>query len=176
MRVKTEEVDFRISRRILWVGSNAYPLPQVSSVRPIEVIPRRGRMLAQYGRRAGATVVVGFVGLTISACLGRAVPPVVDAVVAVAMVGVVVWHTVELIRRLRRGRLYVLRVSTAGNQHSALVSRNRELIEDLTRRVADAIDNPAAEFAISVENLEIVKGDKYGGDHVEGDKYFGDWS
>jgi hypothetical protein len=171
MKVKHEEVEFRISRRILWVGSTAYPLPHVSSVRSIEVIPRRGRILMEYGRRAGATVVVGVVGLTILACLGKAVPPVLAILFTIGVLGVLVWHTVDLVRWLQRGRLYVLRVSVAGSQHRALVSRDQELIEDLTRRVVDAIDNPAAEFEIRVENLEIIGGDKYGGDHVMGDKY-----
>jgi hypothetical protein len=174
MKVKQEEVKFHISRRILWVDQNAYPLPQVSSVRPIEIIPRRGRILVEYGRRAGATLVAGVAGLIILACLGKAVPAVLTVLFVVAASGVLVWHTVDLVRTLRRGRLYVLRVSTAGNQHSAVISRDRALIEDLTHRVADAIDNPATEYTTYVENLEIIGGDKYAGDHVVGDKYSDD--
>jgi hypothetical protein len=171
MKVKHEEITFRISRRILWVGSTAYPLQHVSSVRSIEVVPRRGRMLTAYGRRAGATLVVGLAGLTMLACLGRAVPSMLAVLFTIAVLGVLAWHTVDLVRWLRRGRLYVLRVSVAGSQHRALVSQDRELIDDLSRRVVDAIDNPAAEFQISVENLEIVSGNKYGGHHIIGDQY-----
>jgi Family of unknown function (DUF6232) len=175
MKVKQEEVEFRISRRTLWVGMQAYPLSQVSRVRPIEVNPRRGRILLRYGRSAGATVGVGAAGLIVLACLGNAAPTAVTVVFLAAIVAAVVAHSVRLVRRLLRGRLYILSVSTAGSQQAALVSRDRDLIYDLTYRVVDAIDNPAAEFQIRVENLEFVNGDKYDGDHVEGNKIPGDW-
>ena len=181
MRIKHEFVDFRISRRILWVGMQAYPLQQVTRVQPVEVKPHRGRIAKTYGRRAGATLGLGSVVLLLLSCLGEAVPPSASVVAGLLTLAVLAFHTVRLVRRLTRPPLHILSVSTAGSPRAALVSTDRQLIHDLTFRVVDAIDNPAAEFQIQVEHLEIVNGDKvagdkYGGDHVEQDKIVEGWS
>lgn len=181
MRIKHEVVDFRISRRMLWVGMQGYPLQQVTRVQPIEIKPNHRRTAIRYGRRAGATVGLGLVALLFLSCLGDAVPPSVSVLTVLLTLAVLAFHTVRLVRGLTRPPLHILSVSTAGSPRAALVSTDRQLIYDLTSRVADAIDNPAAEFQVLVEHLEFVQGDrvagdKYGGDHVEGDKIAEGWS
>jgi hypothetical protein len=175
MRIKHKGVDFRISRRTLWVGMQAYPLQMVTRVRPIEYSPNRRKMILAYGRRAGAWIGLAAAGLLALACLGSAVPIAVHVLYAVVVLGMLTFHTVRLFRNLTLPTLYVLSVATAGTAHAALVSTDRDLIHDLTYRVVDAIDNPAVEYAVRVDNIEIVRGDKidgdkYEGDHVEGDK------
>ncbi len=176
MRVKHEFVDFRISRRTLWVGMEAYPLQQVTRVRPVEVRANRGRTVQKYLRRAGATLALGFVALLFVGCLGEGVAPFASVVVGLLTLTAFGYLTARLIRILTRPPLHILSVSTAGSPRAALVSTDRQLIHDLTHRVVDAIDNPAAEFQIQVENLEMVHGDKYGGDHVERDKIVEGWN
>ena len=181
MKVQHKEVDVRISRRTLWVGMQAYPLPQVTRVQPIEVIPNRGRVTLKYGRRAAATIGLGLVGLILLSCLGNSVPPAVSGAYAVMMLAILVVHTVRLVRGLTRTPLYVLSVATAGSPRAAVVSTDKDLIYDLTHRVVEAIDNPSAEFEIKVDHIEIVhgdkvSGDKFGGDRVEGDKILDGWS
>lgn len=176
MRIKHEFVDFRISRRTLWVGMQAYPLQQVTRVRPIEVKPRPGRIVATYGRRAGATLGLGMVVLLFLSCLGGTAPPSSTVIVCLLTLAALAVHTARLIHGLTRPALHILSVSTAGSPRAALVSTDRQLIHDLTFRVVDAIDNPAAEFQIQVEHLEFTAGDRYGGDHVERDKIVEGWS
>jgi hypothetical protein len=174
MRVKHKDVEFRISRRTLWVGMQAYPLQNVTRVRPVELSPNRGRLLLRYGRKTGAWFGLGVAGLLAVACLGDAVPPAVTGAYAVVVLGVLAVHTVRLVRRLTYPTLHVLSVATAGSPHAALVSTDKSLIHELTRRVVDAIDNPAIEYAIRVDHIDIVHGDKYDGDRVEGDKIIAD--
>jgi hypothetical protein len=181
MRAKHKNVDVRISRRVLWVDEQAYPLAQVTRVQPIELTPNRRRMALAYGRKAGATVGLGMVGLVILSCLGEAAPPAAWVVLAVAILAMLTPHTVRLVRGLTRPALHVLSVATAGTPHAALASTDKELIQDLAHRVVDAIDNPSAEFEIRVDHIDIVHGDKvdggkYGGDRVEGDKILHGWS
>jgi len=181
MRVKHKDVDFRISRRTLWVGMQAYPLPQITRVRPIEVTPNRRKMALTYGRRAGATIGLGVAGAIVLGCLGDAVPPAVAVGFFAVMIAVLTAHTVRLVRGVTRPTLHILSVATSGSPHAALVSTDGQLIHDLTYRVVDAIDNPSAEFEIRVDHIEIihgdkVDGDKYAGDHVEGDKILDGWS
>lgn len=181
MRVKRKDIDVRISRRTLWVDMQAYPLPQITRVRPIELKPNRRAMALRYGRQAAATIGLGAVGLTFLSCLGEAVPPATTVVFTVAVLAVLVVPTGRLVRHLTMPRLWVLSVATSGSPHAAVVSPNKQQIYDLTYRIVEAIDNPSAEFEIKVDHVEIVHGDKvggdkYGGDNVHGDKILEGWS
>ncbi len=174
MRVKHKDIEFRISRRTLWVGMQAYPLQNVTRVQAVEHSPNRGRMVRGYLRQAGAWVGLGVAGLVVLGCLGDAVPPAVSVTYAAAVCLVLAVHTVRLIRGLTLPNLHILSVATAGSANAALVSTDQKLIHDLTHRIVDAIDNPAMEYAIKVDHMDIVYGDKYGGDRVQGDKVIND--
>jgi hypothetical protein len=170
-----KDVEVRISRRTLWVGSQAYPLAHVTRVRPLEIKPRRGAIIKEYIRQAGSCVLLGLVGLAFLACIGKTVPPAVISTVELLILAVLVGLTVRLIRRLTIATLYVLSISTSGSPHAAVASLERDVIYDLANRVVDAIDDPALEYRIHVENVEIkgdaVFGGKSGGDNVFGDKF-----
>ncbi|MBB5874667.1 hypothetical protein F4553_008119 [Allocatelliglobosispora scoriae] len=174
MGVKHSEIEFRISRRTMWVGDQAYPLQGITRVRPIDVKPRRGRMVGRYARKAGAWVGLGVLGLLVIGCAGDSLPPVVPAAFALLVLGALAYHTVQLLRGLTLPPLYILSVATSGTAQAALVSTNREQIHELTHRVVDAIDNPTMEYAIRVDHIEIhgdnVHGHKFDGDYVNGGK------
>jgi uncharacterized protein DUF6232 len=165
-------VEFRISRRMLWVDLEAYPLQMITRVRPIEITPNRPKILGGYARRAAALLGLATLGLVFLSCAGAAVPNWLVGVVAAVLLGAFAVQTADAVRLLTRPALYVLSVATAGTARAALVSEDRNLIHDLTRRVAEAIDNPAMEYAIHVDHIEgdLVAGDKYQGDRVDGDK------
>jgi len=170
MNVKHKHIDFRISRRTLWVGEHVYPLAGVTRIRRVDLKPHRARILRRYCREAGAWIGIGLAALVLVACLGESVPPSVSVLALLAVVGIIAWYTVRLIRDLTLPRMYLLSLSTAGSNHEALISTDKQLIDDLINRVVDAIDNPALEYMISVDHLEITQGDKIFGDHVEGNK------
>lgn len=170
MKVKHKDVRVRISRRILWVGSQAYPLSQAVRVHPDELKLRRGPILMNFGRRSGATIALAALGLGGMACIGRSVPIAVWVAYWLVAGGLLAFHVTTLVRLLRLPKMYVLRVSMAGSEQATVVSTNKRQIDDLTMEVADAIDNPAAEFEIRVDNIEFIHGDRVDGDKVLGDK------
>lgn len=172
MRTRHRDVEFRISRRMLWVDMEAFPLHMVTRVRPIEITPNRPKIFIAYARKAAALIGLGVLGLLLLSCVGSAVPNWLTGVVATVLAVAFLAQTTRAIRLLTRPALYVLSVATAGTARAALVSEKRDLIYDLTERVAEAIDNPAMEYAIHVEHIEgdLVTGDKYSGDRVDGDK------
>lgn len=177
MRAKHKEIEIKISRRTLWVGEDAYPLPQITRVRPIELVPNRRRLALIYGKRAAATIGLALAGLVLLSCLGESVPRAVVVAFVVLMLGILAVHAWGLVRGLTRPHLHVLSVETAGRPRTALASTDKDLIHDLTHRIVDAIDNPSAEFQLKVDHIEIahgdiVHGDKYR-DRVEGDKILG---
>jgi hypothetical protein len=178
MKVKHKDVRVRISKRILWVGPQAYPLSQVVRVHPVELRLKRIAVLREFGRRAGATIGIAVLGLLAMAVAGRAVPLLFWVVFWLIVGGILLFHTVHLARLLRLPKLYVLRVAMAGSgrDQAAVMSTDESQIDDLTTQVADAIDNPAAEYEIRVDNIEFVYGDKIDGDKVDGDKVLGNES
>jgi hypothetical protein len=60
-----KDVEVRISRRTLWVDTQAYPLGNVTRVRPLEIRPRRRVIVTAYLRQAGACLLLGVVGLAV---------------------------------------------------------------------------------------------------------------
>ena len=170
MKVKRKDVHVRISRRILWVGPQAYPLSHVVRVHPVELRLKRTAVLIEYGRRAGATIALAVLGLIAVPCVGRSLPVALWVAFWLIAGGLLTFHTVQLVRLLRLPKIYVLRVAMAGSEQAAVVSTDQAQIQDLTTQVTDAIDDPAAEYEVRVDNIEFVYGDKVDGDKVLGDK------
>jgi hypothetical protein len=170
-----KDVEVRISRRTLWVDTQAYPLGHVTRVRPLEIKPRRGVMVAAYLRQVGACLLLGLVGLAVLGCMGTALPSVVITIYELLVLAAWVGLTLRLVRQLTTDTLYVLSISTSGTPTAAVASWDRGVIFDLANRVVAAIDDPGLEYAIHVEHVEIkgdaVFGDKSGGDSVFGDKF-----
>lgn len=173
MRITRKDIEFRISRRTLWIDDHAYPLAGVTRLRRDELKPNRSRMLMRYGRQVAACLGLGAMALVLLGCLGQAVPSAVYLVLALLVLGFVLARTVRLARHLSLPRMYVLSIATAGSNHEAVISTDKNLIDDLIHRVVDAIDNPALEYMIKIDNLEITHGDKVFGSKYEGDDVHG---
>ena len=172
--LKRKDVEVRISRRTLWVDTTAYPLAHVTKIQPLEVTVRRGRMFVAYVRKTGAWVGLGIAGFVLLGCLGSAVPSEVTTVYGIALLVVLLAVTARLVRRLSFGTLHVLSIGIAGKQQTAIASRDKQVVARLAQRVVEAIDDPAMEYAIHIENIEfsgdVVHGDQHKGDVVFGDK------
>jgi Family of unknown function (DUF6232) len=170
VRVRHKTVEARITGRMLWVEDHAYPIQHITSVRPREFRPRRQRMIWTFLRRVAALAGLGVVGLIGLGCLGDTLPAYASTVFAVLVLGVVGFHTIRLIRLLRMPSVYVLSIATAGATTAVVASTNAQQIRDLAQHVVVAIDNPAMDYVIHVDHIDIVHGDK-----IEGDKIMGDF-
>jgi hypothetical protein len=170
--IKRKDVEVRISRRTLWVDATAYPLAHVTKIMPLEVKVRRGRVFVAYVRETGAWLGLGFAGLVLLGCLRSSVPAEVFTGYAIVLAVALVAVTVRLVRRLSFGTFHVLSIGIAGTQQAAVASRDKQVISRLAQRVIEAIDDPAMEYAIHIENFEL-NGDMVGGDQHRGDVVFG---
>ena len=172
--IRRKDVEVRISRRTLWVDTTAYPLAHVTKIQPLEVTVKRGRLLFTYLKDTGSWLVLGVIGLVVLGCLGTSVPAEVTTGYGVVLLVALIVITIRLIRRLSFGTLHVLSIGIAGTQRAAVLSRDGAVISRLAQRVVDAIDDPALEYAIHIENIEVagdmVNGPKVGGDVIFGNK------
>jgi hypothetical protein len=166
VNLDSKAIEVRISKRVLWVGPSAYPLPNVTQVEPIEFRVKRWRLIKRFTRKCAASIALGFVAMMVLSCASA--PTMTLAVVGAGVLAVVGYQVYRLIRGLTLPPLHVLKVQMAGTSRAAVVSRDKPKIDELTYRVVDAIDNPATEYAVWIEN---INGDIIGGDKLEnGDK------
>ena len=172
MRRDVETIEVRISKRVLWVGQAAYPLPNVTQVELVEFRANRWRAVRRFLRDSRAPIALGCLALLLLGC-ASAPAAVFNAVALVVLLveGILVYR---LARWLTLRPLYVLRVQMAGASRAAVVSRDKPKIDELRFRVVEAIDNPASEYKVWIDNIvggDLIHGDAIGGDKlVNGDK------
>ncbi len=162
----SEVINVRVSRRVLWIGSDAYPLQNIARAQARKIIPPRGTPVRDYIRALVGWIIVGII---LSAILGGAAHNgALAGLVWVIVLLVLAWRTVRLVQKMREDNTYyALIIETAGNPNTALVSRDPGVVSELVQEIMAAIDNPSAEFSQNVVNYHL--GDKitqYGSNNV----------
>jgi len=154
--LRREITTVQVSRRILWVGGEAYPLQNIARARTVQVTPRRGAMLWSFAK---TTLFCGVVGLAATIALDYVDPPVdeyrIRRAITAAVTTLVLFNAIRLVAGLVRRTRYALVIETAGNPRTALVTRDRHIVEQLVHQIMAAIDNPDAEFSIQVTNYHF---------------------
>ncbi|MEW9533855.1 DUF6232 family protein [Microbispora sp. NPDC049125] len=168
--------EIRISKRIVRIGHEVYPLANISRVQTLRVV--WGGKLATFYPLREIAVLVLVVGAIYAAAV--AVLPELDiradfdvegmaqqfATIAAALAGVrTAWLMAVLLYRLliRRPR-YALVVETAGTQYTALSGTDRAEIHRIEGEIVDAIEDPPSHERIVQISGDLVMGDKVGRD------------
>lgn len=153
-RNSSETIDVSVSRRILWIGGEAYPLQNIARVQSVSYEPRRNRVIARYIRTVIIWLVVAAV---VSGSLSASGSAAGGTLVFLAILAIIAYKTYQMINLLSL-KYYALKIETAGNPRTALLIKDRDFINKLVYLITDAINNPEAEFQFKVENLHV--GDK----------------
>jgi multisubunit Na+/H+ antiporter MnhB subunit len=148
MAYEREQVEARVSQRILWIGAEAYPVHNIVRAQTIALLPRRRAAVWRFIWTVVVWAVLGFAGLV---AISNLELPDVGINLGLVLTGVVILLTVvssiRLIRVLMIPTRYALVVETAGTAHTALVSSEEWLVTKLVRGIMDAINNPQAEVS-----------------------------
>jgi hypothetical protein len=161
-----EIIDVRVSRRILRVGGEVYQLRTITRAAAVRVTPNRRRTA---GRCAGYLLIAAIVLLFVDfALFTSGVSAERESRVALVTVFAVLLlvSLARLISVLVKRTYYALVIETAGHPFTVLVSRDPQEVGRLVHQIMDALDDPAAEFHVRVENFHL--GDKinmFGGGH-----------
>lgn len=160
MSVTHETLDVRVSKRILWFGTEAYPLPNITRTNTQILKPNRGAAIKAYAISVAIWLTTAIIFLS-------AAPGVFSVLAMLAVLAWIALKTIRLIELLKL-TLYELVIETAAGSHRGLISKNGKVVADLSFRITDAINNPHAEFQMQVENYHV--GDKINmfGDHNMG--------
>jgi hypothetical protein len=140
-------INIRISKRVLWVGAEAYPLQNIARAQAVKMIPKS----PWTGKSRALGGCLGFIAfwiiVALSAAMHSAGPVLFVAAVIVAAV------IVTLARR-KKQPYYALIIETSGNPSRALVSTDGAKVGNLVQEIMGAIDNPEAEFQTVVHNVQ----------------------
>jgi hypothetical protein len=157
LSIRHESINVRVSKRILWFGSEAYPLHNITRTNTLILTPNRGAAIKRY-------LLSVLLWLFLASVAAAAAPGALGVLMFVGALAWLVFKLVKLVDFLNL-TLHELIVETAAGSHRGLVSNNRNVVHDLAFRITDAINNPLAEFQMRVENFQVGDNVTMVGDH-----------
>lgn len=158
-------VKVRVTKRLLWVGEEVYPLQNIARIHTFTLTPRRDDAVKRFLKR---TALVFAAGTIINAVAykesdsGGSSPAVSIIVLAVTAY---LFFT-ELLPTLRAKSEYALSVEASGPPTTLLTSDKEEQLKDIARKIALAIDSPDEEFQFIVNTVIVNPNDYHFGDNV----------
>ncbi|MFG2995850.1 DUF6232 family protein [Streptomyces sp. NPDC048340] len=148
-----EIIDVRVSRRVLWIGAEAYPLNNIARATTVRIDADRK---AAVGRFASAIVALAVVTViaqwAIQEGLTGDYEQVSGRVAVLVLLALALVAIGRLVVALVRRTFYALVIETAGSPRTALVSIDRAEVHDLVHRIMESIDNPHADFELKIDN------------------------
>ena len=148
--MKSEVIEVKVERGVLWVGAEAYPLQNIARARTVRLVPNRAWAVRRFVVTVVLCVLLGIAGAVALRLANRQISEsryhllhnggTAAVVVAIALV---VIGLITLFVRLSRRTFYALVIETAGTARGVLVSTNRAEIVDLVRTIMEAIHDPA---------------------------------
>jgi hypothetical protein len=160
-------VELRISKRLLWIGTAAYPLHNIARVYTLTLHPRRKEAVMRFLKRSGMIVAVAML-VTLPAIAGAALSGdgTFLALIWFVAVGLWIFCLVDMIIVLSAPSHYVLAVETNGASTGVVTSRHPHYLNQLVGQISHAIDHPDTEFQVTVESINISPSHYYFGDNV----------
>ena len=138
-------VNVRVSRRVLWVGGQAYPLQNIARVATVRGKPNP--VLDRLSATGCMILPIIFLLMVLSMV---AVAAHLTALVIGFWVLVVIAWIYALVDHLARKRAYSLVIETAGSSLAVLSSKNKAGLDRIVWEIMKAIDNERVEFQAQV--------------------------
>ena len=149
MASRRKVIDIAVRERFLWVDDEAYPLVNIARVSSFRTKVNLGRALARFLIRA---IIIGAVlAAAVFYAGGGAITAVAVRALGLGVLVSFLIFTIEVIRR----PLFALGVETTGPPYALVLSPDRAQIHDLVQRITHAINNPLAEFQVTIENFHV---------------------
>ena len=172
-------VDLRVSKRLLWIGDAYYPLRNLARVYTLTIRPRRKEAVLRFVKRlliiGAVTTVLGLLAAMIdgsgggglgSGSSGSSGSGGLTALVVIAAVGALIYSLVEMMSVLGAPAHFVLAIETSGPSTAVVSGQRPDQLRVLAHQIADAIENPEAEFRVHVDTITISPKHYYFGDNV----------
>jgi Family of unknown function (DUF6232) len=160
-----EYVTVRVSRRILWVGFDAYPLHNIVRAQTRQYPPDTQAMWTRFIGTSVGVLLLALVATIVAMQASEGESALGALLVIGAGCGLlIILAAYRLSVRLRTPTYYELVIDTSGSAAWVLLTTSYGQVTDLVNNIMDAIDNRNAEFQMRVENYHV--GDQIGGDKI----------
>ncbi|MEU1805758.1 DUF6232 family protein [Streptomyces sp. NPDC019937] len=168
-------VNLRVSRRLLWVGEAYYPIQNIARVHTLTIHPRRKEAVALFVKRLlliGAVMIfLGLLAAAIDSSGGFGSndgggSPGLTALVLIVAAAALIYSLMEMIKVLSAPSHFVLAVETSGLSTAVVTSPHPDQLRWVAHQIADAIENPTAEFEVRVDTITVSPTHYYFGDNV----------
>ena len=170
-------VDLRISKRLLWIDSAAYPLHNIARVYTFTAHPRRKEAVQRFVKNLAIVlaIVFGLMALDQLSKFGSSSDGTEYGSQSSGS-GTTFWYVcagawllyclVRMMIVVLAPSRYVMAIETSGPSQAVVTSSNPQTLNQLVGYVAHAIDNPETEFQVKVDRLTISPSNYHFGDNV----------
>ncbi len=150
-----------VTRRILWVGTAAYPLATIARVSTTVIVPEKAAAVRRFLKFTAIVGLAALGALMIMSLGGSSRSYDSDGnsgpgwVIGVASMLVVFYFLIATLPVLVQPRLHALTVDTAGPPTALLAWQSPEPAHTLQATITQAIENPQIEFQQYVSSVVV---------------------
>ncbi|MEU6245570.1 DUF6232 family protein [Streptomyces sp. NPDC047024] len=163
-------LELRVSKRLLWIGTAAYPLHNITRVRTSLLQPRRRDALVRWLKYTAGTVSVAFLATlpALPLLLAPGDPSGGGYLLFVWLLAFTAggYFFVEAMQVWTARSQYVLAIETSSSSAAVVTSRNPQYLDQLVGQISYAIEHPETEFQVTVERLTVSPANYHFGDNV----------
>ena len=164
-----ELIEVEVSKRVLWIGGDAYPLQNIARAQTRKLEPRHGTPIKSYIKTVVRWLILGIVA-TVAMAILDVHNSSLSGLIWLVVLALLVISSIKLARALREERkkvpYYTLVIETAGTPRTLLASTDGSQIRELVGAIMSAIDNPDVYYHQQIMNHygDIIR--QYGDQNV----------
>ncbi len=158
--------EVQVTKRVLWIGRDAYPLQNIARAQVRTVYPVRGTPKKDYFKAIARWVGLGIIAAIVMAIAGVHDSGIYAILLVLILCAVSTIRLAQAIQKERRKReYYLLMIQTSGDPQTLLASTDRGLIDDLIQTIMAAIDDATVAYHNWITNYgDIVS--QYGSNNI----------
>jgi hypothetical protein len=166
-KVTATNTEVQVTKRVLWVGGDAYPLQNIARAQVRTLHPERGTPVKNFLKD-----ILRWVGLGILALIAMTVVGVRNSLAYVLVILLILFliSVLKLIRAIGKERrkipYYLLVLQTSGDPRTLLASTDGNQIYELVQTIMAAIDDAAITYHNWISNYygDIIR--QYGNENI----------
>jgi hypothetical protein len=166
-KLPAANTEVQVTKRVLWVGGDAYPLHNIARAQVRRLHPRPGTPVRDFLVEIVRWIALAILLITVMALTGLRGATIYVFVILALLILVSVLKLMRAISREREKKdYYLLVLQTSGDPRTLLASTDREQIYDLVQTIMAAIDDAAVTYHNWISNYygDVIR--QYGNENI----------
>jgi uncharacterized protein DUF6232 len=154
---KEKTIEVKVADRVLWIGSDAYPVNNISRTQSRTLTFKRKPAWGKFWKSILKWLAIAIVATIVAEALhSRSGVNIIWLVMLVIFIIDVIRLVVDLSKHDEV--YYALVIETSGASRTPLVTKNRAIVNEIIDQVMRAINGEAVRF---LQQVSVVTGDQY---------------